>query len=161
MARFQYTAMDSNGKERKGAVEADNEQEATQQLKQMGLFPTSLVLNKAPPLPRAQAGQRRRKPPASGSAPKISRKDLTTTRQLATLLEAGLPGCGRCGRWSAGEGNKPALNKVLGDLATSPKAAPPSRSPGCSPKIIQQTLRQHGARRRGLQRHGSRPRPPG
>ena len=46
MARFQYTAMDSNGKERKGSVEAENEQEATQQLKQMGLFPTSLVINK-------------------------------------------------------------------------------------------------------------------
>ncbi|MGI6356071.1 MAG: type II secretion system F family protein [Lentisphaeria bacterium] len=122
MARFQYTAMDSNGKERKGAVEADNEQEATQQLKQMGLFPTSLVLNKGASAAKG-AGKASGAKTGAGfrlGAPKISRKDLTTTtRQLATLLEAGLP-LVRALRTleRQAKGNKPALNKVLGDLAT-------------------------------------------
>lgn len=122
MARFQYTAMDSNGKERKGAVEADNEQEATQQLKQMGLFPTSLVLNKGASAARG-AGKASGAKTGAGfrlGAPKIPRKDLTTTtRQLATLLEAGLP-LVRALRTleRQAKGSKPALNKVLGDLAT-------------------------------------------
>lgn len=122
MARFQYTAMDSNGKERKGAVEADNEQEATQQLKQMGLFPTSLVLNKGASAAKG-AGKASGAKTGAGfrlGAPKIPRKDLTTTtRQLATLLEAGLP-LVRALRTleRQAKGSKPALNKVLGDLAT-------------------------------------------
>ena len=47
MAKFQYTAMDGNGKEKKGVIEAENEQEASAQLKQQGLFPTSLTSSKA------------------------------------------------------------------------------------------------------------------
>lgn len=119
MATFQYTAMDSDGKERKGFLEADNEQEATTQLKQKGLFPTSLVAN------RAAQGGKGAKPGAGGgmgfgfAAPKISRKDLTTTtRQLATLLQAGLP-LVRALRTleRQAKGSKPQLNKVLGNLA--------------------------------------------
>ncbi|HQC53558.1 MAG TPA: type II secretion system F family protein [Lentisphaeria bacterium] len=122
MARFQYTAMDSNGKERKGSVEAENEQEATQQLKQMGLFPTSLVAGKSAASTKG-AGKAGGAKTGAGfrlGAPKIPRKDLTTTtRQLATLLEAGLP-LVRALRTleRQAKGNKPALHKVLGDLAT-------------------------------------------
>lgn len=121
MARFQYTAMDSAGKERKGFVDAENEQEATQQLKQMGLFPTSLVANKGGGAAKG-AGKAAGAKTGMGfslGAPKIPRKDLTTTtRQLATLLEAGLP-LVRALRTleRQAKGNKPALNKVLGNLA--------------------------------------------
>lgn len=117
MARFNYTAMDGGGKERKGVLDAENEQDATNQLKQQGLFPTSLVASKA--------GTKGTKPGAGGgmgfgfAAPKIPRKDLTTsTRQLATLLQAGLP-LVRALRTleRQAKGNKPQLNKVLGNLA--------------------------------------------
>ena len=121
MARFQYTAMDSNGKERKGSLDAENEQEATQQLKQMGLFPTSLVANKGAAANKGagKAGGAKTGMGFSFGAPKIPRKDLTTTtRQLATLLEAGLP-LVRALRTleRQAKGNRPALNKVLGNLA--------------------------------------------
>jgi len=42
MPRYHYTAMDGRGKEQKGRLEAENEQEAAAKLKQMGLFPTSM-----------------------------------------------------------------------------------------------------------------------
>jgi len=90
MARFQYIAMDGSGKEQKGRIEADTEQEAGNKLKQMGLFPTSIVKRGG-----GKAGDAGKKGGNLGVgvfAPKIGRKDLTTmTRQMATLLEAGLP----------------------------------------------------------------------
>lgn len=116
MARFQYTAMDGNGKEKKGVIEAENEQEASAQLKQQGLFPTSLTASKA--AARGKGGAAK----AGGfgmGMPKIPRKDLTTTtRQLATLLQAGLP-LVRAIRTleRQAKGQRPQLNKVLGNLA--------------------------------------------
>lgn len=116
MAKFQYTAMDGNGKEKKGVIEAENEQEASAQLKQQGLFPTSLTASKA-------AGKAAGKGKTGGGLglgmPKIPRKDLTTTtRQLATLLQAGLP-LVRAIRTleRQAKGQRPQLNKVLGNLA--------------------------------------------
>ncbi|MGI5923053.1 MAG: type II secretion system F family protein [Lentisphaeria bacterium] len=116
MAKFQYTAMDGNGKEKKGVIEAENEQEASAQLKQQGLFPTSLTASKA-------AGKTAGKGKTGGGfgmgMPKIPRKDLTTTtRQLATLLQAGLP-LVRAIRTleRQAKGQRPQLNKVLGNLA--------------------------------------------
>ena len=89
MAKFQYVAMDGNGKEKKGIIEAETDTAATAQIKQMGLFPTSLVAVKSSSSgkPTAKAGMG-----FGFAAPKVSSKDLmTTTRQLATLLQAGLP----------------------------------------------------------------------
>ncbi|MBO4344666.1 MAG: type II secretion system F family protein [Victivallales bacterium] len=117
MAKFQYVAMDGNGKEKKGIIEAETDTAATAQIKQMGLFPTSLVAVKAAAgssKPAAKAGMG-----FGFAAPKISTKDLTTTtRQLATLLQAGLP-LVRAIRTleRQAKGNKPQLNKVLGNLA--------------------------------------------
>ena len=117
MAKFQYVAMDGNGKEKKGIIEAETDTAATAQIKQMGLFPTSLVAVKAAggsSKPSAKAGMG-----FGFAAPKISTKDLTTTtRQLATLLQAGLP-LVRAIRTleRQAKGNKPQLNKVLGNLA--------------------------------------------
>ncbi len=89
MPRFQYVAMDGSGKEQKGRIEADNEQDAGNKLKQMGLFPTSIVGRGGG---KAAAGAKGAKAGTGLFAPKIGRKELTTmTRQMATLLDAGLP----------------------------------------------------------------------
>ena len=116
MAKFQYVAMDGNGKEKKGIIEAETDTAATAQIKQMGLFPTSLVAVKSSSSgkPTAKAGMG-----FGFAAPKVSTKDLmTTTRQLATLLQAGLP-LVRAMRTleRQAKGSKPQLNKVLGNLA--------------------------------------------
>lgn len=116
MARFQYVAYDANNKERKGIIEADTEQDAVNALKQQQLFPTSIVAAKS--TATSQAGAKGGKG-MGFAAPKIPRKDLTTmTRQLATLLEAGLP-LVRALRTleRQARGASPQLNKVLGDLA--------------------------------------------
>ena len=116
MAKFQYVAMDGNGKEKKGVIEAETDTAATAQIKQMGLFPTSLVAVKSggSAKPAAKAGMG-----FGFAAPKVGSKDLmTTTRQLATLLQAGLP-LVRAMRTleRQAKGTKPQLNKVLGNLA--------------------------------------------
>ena len=116
MAKFQYVAMDTGGKEKKGIIEAETEQDAVNALKQQQLFPTSIIAAKTtnPGQTAAKGGKG-----MGFGMPKIPRKDLTTmTRQLATLLEAGLL-LVRAMRTlqRQARGNSPQLFKVLGDLA--------------------------------------------
>jgi len=121
MAKFQYTAVDGNGKERKGVIDAADDKEATNLLKQQGLFPTSVVA--------AGGGQKKtgagQAAGAKGGigfrfgAPRINNKDLCTmTRQLATLLEAGLP-LVRALRTlqRQAKGSVPSVFTVMGGLA--------------------------------------------
>jgi len=121
MARFQYTAVDGNGKERKGVIEAADDKEATNLLKQQGLFPTGVV-EAGGAKKKGGAGQASGAKGGAGfrfGAPKVGSKDLcTTTRQLATLLEAGLP-LVRALRTlqRQAKGQKPALFAVMGHLA--------------------------------------------
>ena len=104
MPIFQYTAMDSAGKEKKGRLEAENENSVASALKEQGLFPTSIKEAKsAGGSKRAVAGGGAAGAKQGGSmfaglsqlslgAPTINAKQLTlTTRQLAILLDAGLP----------------------------------------------------------------------
>lgn len=97
MPRFNFTAIDTSGKERTGTVEAPSLDLATTQVKSMGLFPIHLG-EQAAPAPRAASrrraigasGVKARKPVVFGSV--VTRKGLTVfTRQLATLTQAGLP----------------------------------------------------------------------
>ncbi|MBN2451454.1 MAG: type II secretion system F family protein [Lentisphaeria bacterium] len=123
MARFQYVAVDSGGKEHKGSIDAENQQEAGSKLKQMGLFPTSILAPRGPS--GARGGKGGGRPGSAGSglgaglaAPKIRRKDLTTmTRQLATLLDAGLPLVRALRTLERQAKGNPPLRKVLCDLA--------------------------------------------
>jgi type IV pilus assembly protein PilC len=121
MAKFQYTAVDGNGKERKGVIEAADDKEATNLLKQQGLFPTSVVAAGGAPK-KGGAGQAAGAKGGVGfrfGAPKISNKDLCTmTRQLATLLEAGLP-LVRALRTlqRQAKGSVPSVFTVMGGLA--------------------------------------------
>jgi len=121
MAKFQYIAVDVNGKEKKGVVEAVDEQEAANNVKQMGLYPTSVVAAGAKNA-QGNGGQASGAKGGFGSIfgmPKIPTKELTQmTRQLATLLQAGLP-LVRALRTleRQAKGSQPAVFKVCGNLA--------------------------------------------
>jgi type IV pilus assembly protein PilC len=99
MPKFSFTAIDSGGRERTGLVEAPTADLASSQIKTMGLFPTNLVEEREGRSGTRTAGarasgrvgtSRRRKPFVIGRP--VSLKALTIyTRQLAILLESGLP----------------------------------------------------------------------
>jgi type IV pilus assembly protein PilC len=91
MPVFQYDAIDSNGQEVKGQIEALSGEEALSKIRNMGYFPTK------PPKPKG--GVREKKAAAAakpksrrGSGGKVKIKQLTQfARQMSTLQDAGLP----------------------------------------------------------------------
>jgi len=103
MPKFSYVAMDSRGKETKGTLEVTNQNEAIGRLKEMGYFPTKVVevdkskekgeqKSKSGGKPAAKKGSLSINIKIPGLSGKVKSKVLTTfTRQLATLVDAGLP----------------------------------------------------------------------
>ncbi len=111
MPVYQYVAMDSRGKETKGTLEVASQSEAIGRLKEMGYFPTKVVeADKA--REKAEKGKKSEKGKGGGGkgakkggfniklpnikipglGGRVKPKVLTTfTRQLATLVDAGLP----------------------------------------------------------------------
>ncbi|MBN1865361.1 MAG: type II secretion system F family protein [Victivallales bacterium] len=131
MPIFQYTAMDSGGKEKKGRMEADNEQAVGSALKEQGMFPTSIKEAKTAGTAKkstAHAGGGGGKKGGSMFArlsniqigsPVIKPKDLSVmTRQLAILLDAGLPLL-RSLKTLCDQSKNPAIKRVLDDTATA------------------------------------------
>ncbi len=105
MAKFQYIALDGAGQEKRGTIEAGDRASAIAAIRANGLFPSAIgeVKGVAAPAKKGAA-------PAKGAAKKglgskqinikmpkflmgrVKQKDLTGfTRQLATLVNAGLP----------------------------------------------------------------------
>lgn len=134
MPKFSYVAMDAKGKETKGTLDVANQNEAIARVKEMQLFPTKIVevekekpakgKGKAP----GAAGKRTRKkgkrdinlniqiPFLSG---RVKAKVLTTfTRQLATLVDAGLPLL-RGLRVLEKQEKNATLRGIIGELALS------------------------------------------
>src|SRR5438270_10232745 len=105
MPKFNYVAMDAHGKETRGTLEVTSQNEAIGRVKEMGLFPTKIVeTDKEKPDKKtakggpARPGAKKKKGGGSininipGLSGKVKSKVLTTfTRQLATLVDAGLP----------------------------------------------------------------------
>jgi len=88
MPRFAYEALDSQGKEIKGDIEALTLEEAQSKIRAMDYFPTSVKERTVKKVATTGAGAKK-KAMAFGH---VSSKMLTVfTRQFATLLEAGLP----------------------------------------------------------------------
>ncbi len=127
MPLYQYTAMDSNGKEQKGKKEAGSEEEPTTFLKNQGLFPTSIKSA------TKGGGGKGGKGGGGGKGGKgggfnmnislgpmvIKTKDLTVvTRQMAILLEAGLPLI-RSLKTLSRQSKNPAIKKTLEEAAAS------------------------------------------
>ncbi len=83
MPAYEYLVLDSAGKQKKGVLEGDSPRQVRQQLKEQGLVPLSV--NTA-----AQKNEGSKK--SFFARESISAADLAlVTRQIATLLQAGLP----------------------------------------------------------------------
>jgi type IV pilus assembly protein PilC len=133
MPKYDYVALDNRGKETKGTVEAASQNEAIGRVKDMQLFPTKIIetekiqekktsKQKSKSTP---AGKKRGKLDMQinikipGLGGKVKPKVLTTfTRQLATLVDAGLPLLRGLRVLEKQERNS-TLRRILGELALS------------------------------------------
>ncbi|MDZ7816824.1 MAG: type II secretion system F family protein [Planctomycetota bacterium] len=91
MAVFNYEAVDARGRSITGEIEANSREDASAKLRGQGMFPTNVKQVSAGP---ATASAVSTKTASRGKFVfgGVSYKDLTVfTRQLATLLDAGLP----------------------------------------------------------------------
>lgn len=85
MAAFEYTALDSSGREKKGVMEGDTARQVRQLLRDKGMMPLQISV---------AAGQDRKR---SDTPTRVSRRGISATdlalftRQLATLVRAALP----------------------------------------------------------------------
>jgi general secretion pathway protein F len=86
MGAFEYTALDAQGRERKGLIEGDTPKHVRQMLRDKQLLP--MDIQETIKQEQAQGGKRRRPFMRRG----LSTLDLALlTRQMATLLRSGLP----------------------------------------------------------------------
>jgi len=110
MPKFNYIAVDSAGKESRGSVEAPDQQQAIAKIRGQGMFPTAIgaATGGGGSTAKAPKSEYAKKPSAGATAQKsglqreiklpafmqkkVKTKDLMVlTRQLATLVDAGLP----------------------------------------------------------------------
>ncbi len=128
MPRFNYTAMDANGSETQGSIDADTRAKAVQLIRAQNLFPTQVT--EAGGGAKRKAGARKSSPQGAAGSDGLKRelkmpaflqgrvkaKDLMgLTRQLATLIDAGLPLL-RGLRILLKQAKKPALRQALGGM---------------------------------------------
>jgi len=134
MPKYNYLALDARGNETKGTIDVGSQNEAIGRVKEMGLFPTKIT--EADKEEKAVAGKKGKSAAKSRSGGKkkggldlnikipglgggVKPKVLTTfTRQLATLVDAGLPLLRGLRVLEKQERNR-NLKNILGDLAAS------------------------------------------
>ena len=133
MPKYDYVALDARGKETKGTVEVASQNEAIGRVKEMGLFPTKIIETEKPQ--EKKASKQKSRPAAGGKkrgkldmqinikipglGGKVKPKVLTTfTRQLATLVDAGLPLL-RGPRVLEKQERNGTLRRILGELAVA------------------------------------------
>ncbi len=129
MPRFNYVALDSRGQESTGVIDASSSNDAVGQLRQSGYFPTSVV-EEGKGKAVARSTKAVTKQTKAVSAPKAkggkivlfekktvkSKVLMIFTRQLATLIDAGLPLL-RSLTVLAKQERDPLLHKTINQLA--------------------------------------------
>lgn len=94
MANFQYIALDAKGEQTTGTVQGATESDAVQQLRAQGLYPTQIVeegkgqLNMGKSKSKSRGKKKVKKVTGGKIKPKVL---MIFTRQLATLIDSGLP----------------------------------------------------------------------
>ena len=89
MAAFDYQAVDNRGKTKKGVIESDTPRQARSLLRDQGLMPTEVVPTLAS---KKNKKNKSGKTSNRSNKGKVSAAELALiTRQLATLVESGLP----------------------------------------------------------------------
>ena len=117
MPDYKYTAIDRTGSQTSGRIEAANDEQARQKLMAKGLMVTTLASDAGAAKPAA-ASAAPAKPGFSFGA-KVTQNDVTImTRQLATLITAGLPLLRALELITKQERN-PAFKTILGNVAES------------------------------------------
>ena len=94
MPLFSYIAIDKEGKQKEGTLEVGSQNEAISRIKEMGFYPTQVAEVKDSPeeAKKRKAKKGKKKGEISLALPTVSTKELCTfTRQLAVLIDAGLP----------------------------------------------------------------------
>ena len=104
MPRFTYVALDARGQESTGLVDANSSNEAIGQLRQAGYFPTN-VFEEGKATPQQKKAVKQKAKAIRSAAPAKEKKGIVLfekktikpkvlmifTRQLATLIDSGLP----------------------------------------------------------------------
>lgn len=105
MPAFEYVSVDTDGRKQKGILEADSARQVRQQLRDKGWLPVSV---------EPAAGEQK----AAAGGPGLFRRGITAwelaliTRQLATLIAAGIP-VEECMRAVSRQTERPALQSLL------------------------------------------------
>jgi len=129
MPKFNYVAMDARGKETKGTLEVTSQNEAIGRIRDMGFFPTKVVEDKGTGDAAAKTVKKAGKKSSGGAmnfqikipglSGRVKSKVLCTfTRQLSTLVQAGLPLL-RGLRVLAKQEKNQTLKGILGELSTA------------------------------------------
>ena len=133
MPKYDYVALDQKGNETKGSIEGASQNEAIGRVKDMGFFPTKIVEADKTQDKKTAGKKAKAKAPAKGGKKGaininiripglgggVKPKVLTTfTRQLATLVDAGLPLL-RGLRVLEKQERNANLKKILGELSLS------------------------------------------
>jgi type IV pilus assembly protein PilC len=125
MSNYSYVAVDPQGIESRGTLDVADQTEALRRIKEMGLFPTKVLAATQPshrpapayPNPRDERRTWNLSFPAWGGG--VRAKTLTVfTRQLATLVEAGMPLL-RGLRILQEQVENQALRRIIGELSLS------------------------------------------
>src|SRR5205085_972348 len=88
MPEYTYEALDKGGKQVKGVIDASSEEVIIEKLRNMGYYPLNVILNKR----KASQVDVLAMPGLRVVFHRIKTKHVMTfTRQLATLIDAGLP----------------------------------------------------------------------
>ncbi len=123
MSNYTFVAIDPSGRETRGRVEVADQAEAVRRIKEMGLFPTRILADRgtARRAPKTKA-RPLRQPLSAGKlrlpfGGRVKGPILAVfTRQLATLIEAGLPLL-RGLRLLEEQAEHRTLKRVIGELA--------------------------------------------
>lgn len=103
MNTYSYSAVDTQGKETRGTIEVANPSEALKRIKEMGFYPVKVTeISRAPLSPAERAKRHGNRLGLTSRAARLTHAPKRTgrvrartvtlfTRQLATLLESGLP----------------------------------------------------------------------